>query len=90
MPELSRFSGIVIRMYVEAGATHHRPHFHAYFGEHAAAFAIDSSERLASYMPKTQQRLVATWAAPHRVELEADWMLLQSGQPPRKIDPLPQ
>ena len=31
MPELSRFFGIVIRMFVEVGGPHHRPHFHAYY-----------------------------------------------------------
>ena len=31
MPELSRFFGIIIRMYVEAGGPHHLPHFHAYY-----------------------------------------------------------
>ncbi len=36
MPELSRFFGIVIRMFVEAGGPHHRPHFHAYYNEEAA------------------------------------------------------
>jgi hypothetical protein len=90
VPEICRFSGIVIRMFVEAGAMHDRPHFHAYFQEHAAVFTINNSDRLAGYMPGTQQRLVETWVAIHRAELEADWVLLQSGQPPRKIDPLPQ
>lgn len=31
MPELSRFFGIIIRMYAEFGAPHHEPHFHAYY-----------------------------------------------------------
>lgn len=29
MPELSRFFGIIIRMYMEVGGPHHLPHFHA-------------------------------------------------------------
>jgi hypothetical protein len=29
MPEISRFFGIIIRMYVEVDAEHHTPHFHA-------------------------------------------------------------
>jgi hypothetical protein len=29
VPELSRFFGIIIRMYMEAGGPHHLPHFHA-------------------------------------------------------------
>jgi hypothetical protein len=31
VPELSRFFGIVIRMFMEVGAPHHRPHFHALY-----------------------------------------------------------
>jgi hypothetical protein len=30
MPEISRFFGIIIRMYMEVGAPHHDPHYHAY------------------------------------------------------------
>lgn len=90
MPELSRFFGIVIRMYVEAGASHRRPHFHAYFQEHAAVFAVDNQECVAGYVPSAQRRLIEAWATLHRGELEEDWGLLQSGQTPRKIDPLPQ
>jgi hypothetical protein len=36
VPELSRFFGIIIRMFIEAGGSHHRPHFHAYYQDHAA------------------------------------------------------
>jgi len=42
MPELSRFFGIVIRMFVEVGGPHHRPHFHAYYQEHVALSNIVS------------------------------------------------
>jgi hypothetical protein len=31
MPEISRFFGIIIRMYAEFSAPHHTPHFHAYY-----------------------------------------------------------
>ena len=44
MPELSRFFGIVIRMFVEAGGVHHRPHFHAYYQDQSAVFTIDTIE----------------------------------------------
>ena len=30
MPEICRFFGIIIRMYVEPLGIHNRPHFHAY------------------------------------------------------------
>lgn len=88
MPELSRFFGIVIRMFVEVGEPHHRAHFHAYYQDHSVALAIDTLEVLGGDLPKAQMRLVEAWAEIHRAELEADWALLQSGQPAVKIDPL--
>jgi len=88
MPEISRFFGIVIRMFVEPGVPYHRPHFHAYYQDAAAVFAIDSVECLGGGLPRTQQRLVEAWAEIHRSELEHDWHLLQSGRPPVKIEPL--
>lgn len=75
-------------MFVEAGGQHHRAHFHAYYHEQAAVFAVDSIERLGGSLPKAQQRLVEAWAEIHRTELEQDWELLQSGRPPVKIEPL--
>ena len=88
MPELSRFFGIVIRMFVEVGGPHHRPHFHAYYQDQAGVFALDTLEVLGGELPKAQQRLVEAWAEIHRDELQQDWDLLQSGQPPVKIEPL--
>jgi hypothetical protein len=88
MPELSRFFGIVIRMFVETGSQHHRPHFHAYYQDHSAVIAIDTVECLGGDLPAPQKRLVAAWVEIHRAELDADWRLLQSGQTPVKIDPL--
>jgi hypothetical protein len=88
MPELSRFFGIIIRMFVEAGGHHHRAHFHAYYQEHSAVFAIDTIECLGGELPTAQTRLVEAWVEIHREELQKDWDLLQSGQSPVKIDPL--
>jgi hypothetical protein len=62
MPELSRFFGIIIRMYAEAGEPHHTPHFHAYYQDHVAIFSIDPVELLAGSLPKSQQRLTEAWA----------------------------
>ena len=65
MPELSRFFGIIIRMFVETGGQHHRAHFHAFYQEHAAVFAVDTLECLDGSLPKPQQRLVEAWAEIH-------------------------
>jgi len=88
VPEISRFFGIVIRMFVEAGEPHHRPHFHAYYQDAVAIYAIDDIELLAGELPRTQHRLVLAWAELHRQELQDDWNALQAGRPPAKIAPL--
>jgi hypothetical protein len=88
MPELSRFFGIIIRMYWEAGAPHHAPHFHAYYQEDVAIYSIDPVESIAGSLPRRQQRFVEAWAELHQHELLADWQRLQAGQRPLPIDPL--
>jgi len=39
MPEISRFYGIVIRMYFD---DHSPPHFHAFYAEYEAVISIES------------------------------------------------
>jgi hypothetical protein len=56
--------------------------------DQAAVFAVDTIECLGGSFPRAQQRLVEAWAEIHREELHHDWELLQSGQPPVKIEPL--
>lgn len=69
MPELSRFFGIVIRMFVEAGGPHHTPHFHAYYQDHVGIYGITPIEQLAGTLPRRQERLVLAWAELHPAEL---------------------
>lgn len=88
MPEISRFFGIIIRMYIEAGGPHHTPHFHAYYQDQVGIYGIERIERLAGSLPTRQERLVLAWAELHQAELLADWQALQNGRPPVKIEPL--
>lgn len=88
MPEIARFFGIIIRMYLEAGAPHHYPHLHAYYQNHAAIYRVDSIELVSGGLPLRQQRLIEAWAELHQGELIENWERLQSGQLPYKIAPL--
>jgi hypothetical protein len=88
MPEVSRFYGIVITMYPEAGERHNIPHFHVRYAEHRATVAIASGDLLAGSLPKSQLRLVQAWVELHRAELEDVWAALVSGRPANKIAPL--
>lgn len=88
MPEISRFQGISITMYAEAGERHNTPHFHARFREYRAVISIDAGDVLAGSLPRTQLRLVQAWVELRRSSLETDWQLLTAGQLPDKIAPL--
>jgi len=88
MPEISRFAGIVVTMYAEAGERHNTPHFHARFGEHKAVISINDGDLLAGSLPRSQLRLIQAWVELRRNQLEADWNLLKAGRMPDKIAPL--
>jgi len=88
MPELSRFFGIIIRMFMELGGPHHAPHFPAYYQEDVGIFSIDPVELIAGSLPKRQRRLVEAWGELHQAELAADWEQLQQGKVPKAIEPL--
>lgn len=85
MPEISRFFGIVIRIFF---SDHEPAHFHAIYGEFEALVEI---ETLAIYRGKLPQRalaLVLEWATTHRSEIRQDWELARKGLPLQPIAPL--
>ncbi|MFN2399109.1 MAG: DUF4160 domain-containing protein [Gemmatimonadaceae bacterium] len=88
MPELSRFFGIIVRMFAEVGGQHHVAHFHAYWQDHVAVISIDPIDVIAGSLPTRQRRLVEAWAELHQQELLDDWNRLQNGQHPIPIEPL--
>jgi Domain of unknown function (DUF4160) len=68
MPELSRFFGIIIRMYAELGAPHHVPHFHVYYQDEVAIYSIDPIDLMTGSISRRQHRLVLAWAEMHQAE----------------------
>jgi Domain of unknown function (DUF4160) len=88
VPEISRFYGIIIRMFCEPAERHHVPHFHAYYQENVAVFSISPVALMAGLVPQRQQRLVEAWAELHQEELLSGWELLQDGKRPSPVDPL--
>ena len=85
MPEISRFLGIVIKMFY---ADHHPPHFPAVYGNHEASFSIESLEMTAGNLPPRVQGLVIEWALLHKKELIENWKMIQKEQKFKKIKPL--
>jgi hypothetical protein len=62
MPVISRFFGIVIRMYFD---DHAPPNFQAPYQGREAEIAIDSLGALAGRLPARAWALVVEWAAQH-------------------------
>jgi len=88
MPEISRFFGIIIRMFTETGVQHHAPHLHAYYQDYQATYRIDTGELLAGFLPRRQQRLVEAWLELYQEELLENWNLVEAGEPIKKVPPL--
>ena len=72
MPVLSRFYGIVIRMYF-LQSEHNPPHIHAIYGEHNGLIDISTLEMIEGDLPSKALELVKEWAGMYRKELMAMW-----------------
>lgn len=87
MPEISRFYGIIIRIFFESGR-HQLPHIHAAYNEYVASYSIDPPALLAGVMPRKQQNLIMAWIELHQEELLENWHLVTHNQTPNKLDGL--
>ena len=85
MPELSRFYGIVIKMYFD---DHAPSHFHAEYGEDEAVISIETLAVIAGRLRPRALGLVAEWAALHQEELRKAWLDAKNLKPTGKIAPL--
>ena len=85
VPEVSRFFGIVIRIYFK---DHAPPHFHAEYAGTEARIEIVSGRILSGRLAPRADRLVRDWLELHRLELLADWQLAAARRPLNPIAPL--
>ena len=85
MPEISRFYGIIIKMYF---LDYGQPHFHAEYQNMKAKFDIESLEIIAGALPVSAVRLVREWASKHRDELRENWQKSKRPETLKKIQPL--
>jgi hypothetical protein len=88
MPEISRFYGIIIRIFTETGEQHHTPHIHVYYQDKKAVYSIDQIELLVGELPRRQQRLVEAWMELYQEELLENWDLALAGEPVNRVPPL--
>lgn len=86
MPEISRFFGIVIRMFFD---DHNPPHFHAEFQEYRAIIDIRSAKLLDGNFPPKQLKQVQAWTLLYQQELMENFINLgKEFKSYNKIDPL--
>lgn len=86
MPEISRFFGIIIKMFF---LDHSPPHFHIEYSGFKAIINIKTQEIIEGELPAKQLKLAQAWAIIHETELENNFINLNSDQPSwKKIEPL--
>ena len=85
MPELSRFFGIVVRMYYD---DHEPPHIHVTYSGNKAIIDFQGNILKGALNSRTALHLVREWIDLHHAELEEDWKLAKNSQEIRKIEPL--
>ncbi|MDI6766867.1 MAG: DUF4160 domain-containing protein [Bacteroidota bacterium] len=86
MPEISRFYGIVIRMFYE---DHLPAHFHAEYEEFEALIDIARQMVFAGSLPPRALGMVIEWTTIHHGELIGIWDDIHNFKPAGKIAPLP-
>lgn len=72
MPVLSKFYGIIIRMYFQQ-AEHNPPHVHALYGEDMAAIDIQTGEVMDGHLPPKALAMVREWTGIHKNDLLHIW-----------------
>ena len=87
MPEISRFYGIIIYMYLK---DHNPPHFHAKYNDYQITISIDNFAILNGKLPSKALALVIEWASMHQEELLENWNSLSNSDNGtyNKIEPL--
>lgn len=85
MPEISRFFGIVIRMFYD---DHPPPHIHVEYQGNKAKIDFGGNVLMGDLRSKTALRLVREWVDCHATALERDWELAREGKPLEAVAPL--
>ena len=85
MPEISRFFGIIIRMFYD---DHNPPHFHAEYQGNSAVFDFHGNMLKGDLSSRTAIKLVREWIDLHIDELVADWDAVKQDAEIKKIPPL--
>ena len=87
VPELSRFYGIIVKMYFDDDKRHSLPHLHAFYGGMDASYSLQG-KLLGGKIPPKQEKLLLAWMALHEQELIENWYLAGSTGECYRIPPL--
>ncbi len=85
MPIISRFFGVIIRMFYDE---HNPPHFHAEYQGNKAVFDFQGNILKGDLKSRTAIKLVREWIDLHVNELKNDWNLARLGKEMQNIEPL--
>lgn len=83
MPEISRFYGIVIKMFFKP-KEHEPSHIHALYGEYVGVFDLTTLEMTDGDLPQKAQALVKEWLSINSEKLKKMW----KNQKIEKLPPL--
>ncbi len=83
MPEISRFYGIIIKMFFKP-KEHEPSHIHALYGEFVGVFDLNTCEMVDGDLPLKAQNLVKEWLEINKVQLQKMW----ESQKLEKLPPL--
>ena len=72
MPVISRFHGIVIKMYLRQ-KEHNPPHIHAIYGEYIGMFSLSDGEMFEGDIPAKEQKLIKAFVLEYGEELLKMW-----------------
>ncbi len=72
MPVISRFHGIVIKMYLRR-KEHNPPHIHAIYGEYIGMFSLSDGEMFEGDIPSKEQKLIRSFTLEYKEELLKMW-----------------
>ena len=72
MPEIARFYGIIIKMFLKP-KEHEPSHIHAIYGEYVGEFNIKTLEMMEGDLPPKAQALVHEWLSLYTEQLQAMW-----------------
>lgn len=72
MPIISKFYGMIVKMYYLA-SEHNPPHIHAIYGEYIGVINLLTLEMMQGDLPNKALSIIKDWTSIHRDELIEMW-----------------